>query len=166
MTLNILIVSSFVISLAFFVVPCCVVWLYVHRYKDWPRAWVLLIIGISMGSCSLSRFVHGLTYILWPRMDLDAVAMCDAITAMLALAAAGFAPWAAWEIRKIPTPAAYKDMAEKAAKTMIAEADAAWAKTAKEKAEKRVAAFKAMLSDYSAMDPALKDRMLKLVEDI
>jgi hypothetical protein len=165
-TLNLLIISNFVIGIAFLVVPVSAVWLWAHRHRDWPKSWVLLVCGVCMGSSGFSRIVHSFTYYHWPKMSTEPMALADMVTAIFAIIGAAVLPWGVWEIRKAPTPSEVEKLAAEASKTAIAEADAAWSKKEKERSEKRLEAIKAMMSDYSAMDPELKTRMLKIVEEI
>lgn len=107
MTLHIIIWSNIVIGLCFLVVPCCAIWLYLHRHKDWPKAWVILLIGLCMGSSAIGRIIHGLTWYYWPKLPPEVMAMADLVTSVFAFSAC-LLPWAVYEIRKIPSLAEYE----------------------------------------------------------
>lgn len=166
MPLNILIVTNLVIGISFLSVPIAAGWLYFHRHRDWPKAWVLLVVGVTIGLCSISRIVHAITYYYWSSMPVEVMAFSDSLTAMAGMLAAALVPWAVWGIKQAPTPDDYQRLMNKAAITAVVEANAKWSNEEKDKAERRLMAMKAMLSDYANIDPELKSRMFKIVEEV
>jgi hypothetical protein len=161
--LKILIASNMVIGLSFLVVPGCALWLYFHRHRDWPRAWALLLVGISLAACGFSRIVHAVTYYYWPKMDADFMTLADLVTAITAFVTAALCPWAVYTISKLPTPDDIRIMAEKEHQAKHAAAMNVRMAHEKEITQSKLDRLKAILQS-TGLTEDLKNRILEALE--
>lgn len=154
------------IGINFLVIPGCILWLYYHRRTEWPRSWTLALLGVSVGSCGVSRILHGLFDDHWPSY------VFDVITAVTGTVLAALAPKAVRVFSKIPSPREIEiaiqgnltkkvALAEAVRANQMAELHRIYA----ERAESRFTALEALLNHYP-LDPEVKERILKAVKEV
>jgi hypothetical protein len=93
--------AKWVIGFGFLWIPVWLIWLYYHRRTDWPKAWSLMLLGVSMGACGISRIAHAIDD---PPEDNLYTTSLDIFTAVIILVVDGFLPWAVVVLLKLPTP--------------------------------------------------------------
>jgi hypothetical protein len=159
-------VANVWIGINFLVCPMCVIWLYWHRRTHWPKSWTLLLLGVSVALCGVSRIVHGFFDSLWWAI------VADYATAITGTVLACLAPWAVWVFSKIPSPAEIEHAIRGNLQKRAALAEALTARQEAEvhliyaqRAENRFKAMEALLNHYP-LDPALKERIIKVVKEV
>jgi len=154
------------IGINFLVIPGCILWLYYHRRAQWPRSWVLALLGLCLLSCGCSRLLHGFTN------GSLASFIFDTLTAISGTILAMMAPNAARVFSRIPSPTEIEHALQGNYQKKMALAMAARAIQDKEvheayrvRAENRFKAMEALLNHYP-LDPELKERIIHAVKEV
>lgn len=171
-SIDVLIIANFVVGVCFLVVPAATVWLYLHRHRDWPRSWVLLMVGGAMGMSGVSRLTHAITYLRWPHIDPAVMATTDSLTAIFGLFAACLVPWGVFEISKLPTPEQYEHtlrnaLAKKQAQreSIASEEARKRAEEAREASDRRFSELTSILSRMNLPEEQL-NRIVTLLREV
>lgn len=167
MSLTILILANTGVGLVFLALACGAAYLFARRYMDWPPAWSLAVLALACGACSMSRFIHAITYWRWPRLGTDLMTAADVIACLVGVPSAVVLIYRGIpSALQAPTPAELRRLAEEAAATRVAAEQAAeMARIASIKSQ-QVDALRAAMSEAAHMDPALKERIERIVEGI
>lgn len=164
--LTILIVANLFIGLSFVTVAAAAWWLYYHRRRDWPKSWVLVMVGTGMGCCGLARLVHAITYDHYPHVPLFYMVAFDSITAITAVFNAIFVPRAVNRISHFPTPGEIQAMGAKAETAKEMARQASMALQRKEVAKRQSRILLAIINHTPTLPDSLKQQVNEIISEL
>lgn len=153
-------IPNALIGASFLMVPLACLWLYSHRYKDWPKASTLLQIGACFGMCAVSRLCHAFSN------NPAEIAFFDWASAVVGLVCTPYIFMAVIALQKLPTPKKWEHTVRNAIEKKNAVAMAEWERTYRQRAERQRDTLLNVLNSVPNMPDELKVQVQLMVEDM